>query len=259
VLRQRLLRALGTRTLRPYPVARSTEDIDLFLTAELLVDAQKVTRFREALAALGYRPVESAKFYQFVRHVEHARLTRPLKIDLLADVPRLPGEKLALRADVRRVRNRAVRGLHAHSTPEALTVEEHLLPVEVRWEDRTTTVFVPHPFSYLLLKLLALRDQLHDERKGFGRHHAFDLYTIMAMVTENEWSEACALRDRYRDEAPMPSARAVAAELFDSPDALGMIRLREHLRETGEEVPRDHLERFVRDLRELFPWGASED
>ncbi|HEX8830839.1 MAG TPA: hypothetical protein VF705_06725, partial [Longimicrobium sp.] len=120
VLRQRHLRASRARTRREFPAARSTQDIDLFVQLEMLLDVDRVEQFRAALDALGYKPIEAAKYYQFARELEYLGQKRSLKIDLLARVPETTAERSALKADVRRVRNRAFSHLHAHATPEAL-------------------------------------------------------------------------------------------------------------------------------------------
>jgi hypothetical protein len=71
ILRQQHLDATGEPTLRPYPAGRSTEDLDVFLRAEVIADAAKVETIRDTLDRLQYVPVERAKYYQFVREIEH--------------------------------------------------------------------------------------------------------------------------------------------------------------------------------------------
>lgn len=192
VLRQRHLRAARTPTRRAFPPARSTQDIDLFLQLEVLLNPRRIERFRAALDTLGYRPVEAAKYYQFVRDLEFAGQQRGLKIDLLARLPETADERTALKADARRVRNRSFRLLHAHATPEAVTVEELLLPLTLNQGEERATVYVPHPFSYLLLKLFALRDQTGDPARFHGRHHAYDIFCTVAMMTRADWQGALA-------------------------------------------------------------------
>ncbi len=255
LLRAEYVRRSGVRTrFVELPGARSTNDIDIFLGAEIIVDGSKTTLIRKALDELGYMPVESAKFYQFVRQVEYRGLPRSVKIDFLA-AP-VEGEGAArVKSDVRRIRPREAKGLHAHTTPEALTVEDHLLAFDINadTEESPLMVYLPHPFSYLLLKLFALSDQVESEEKGYGAYHAFDIYRTVAMMTEAEWGEAHEMRDQYAATEPVSRARGIVRELFSGIEARGVLRLRDHARTVGEELPVEQLRELIDDLQELLP------
>lgn len=255
LLRAEYVRRSGVRTrFAELPGARSTNDIDIFLGAEIIVDGRKTTLIREALNELGYVPVESAKFYQFVREVAYRGLPRGVKIDFLA-AP-VEGEGAAkVKSDVRRIRPREAKGFHAHITPEALTVEDQLLAFDINagTGEPPLTVYLPHPFSYLLLKLFALRDQLENEEKGYGAYHAFDIYRAVAMMTEAEWGEAHEIRSQYAATEPVLRARGIIRELFFGMEARGMLRLRDHARTAGEMLPAEQLREMIGDLQELFP------
>lgn len=262
LLRTEHIRRTGARTrFREIPAARSTNDIDLFLGAAIITDADKTSQIRAALDDLGYVPVEAAKYYQFVLPIEYAGLPRGVKIDLLA-APVQDQEAAKVKVDSRRIRPRDGAGLHAHTTPEAITVEDHLLAIDIRPNDAAATgggdnaeplyVYLPHPFSCALLKLFALRDQLEDEEKGRGTYHAFDIYRTVALFTAGEWDEALAMRDRYADVEPMPEARKIVSELFSGMSAAGMLRVREHARATGQLIPAEQLGDFLQDIKELY-------
>jgi predicted nucleotidyltransferase len=248
VLRAEHVRGRGLRTRHErIPAARSTDDLDLFLSAEVITDAGKTRRIREALKKLGYEPVPTARYYQFFRPVEVSGRERKLKIDLLAPIPRENVEKETM--DERRIRPRAYGELHAHTTPEAITVDQHLLPVELEYGAERVSVHIPHPFSYLVLKLFAFRDRREEALKG--AYHAFDLFTIIAMMTEEEWAEAEDLRREYHDIEPLPEARAIVAEMFSSPDAIGPLRMEEHASSVNFPLPPELMDAFLVDLREL--------
>lgn len=256
VLRQRHLRAARVPTRRPFPPARSTQDIDLFLQLEVLLDPRRIERFRAVLDTLGYQPIESAKYYQFVRAVEFAGKQRSLKIDLLSRLPETTDELAALKADARRVRNRTFRLLHAHATPEAATVEELLLPVTLNQGGERATVYVPHPFS-LLLKLFALRDQTDNPAKLHGRHHAFDIFCTVAMMTRTDWEGALSLRTRFSAAPPVIEARVLVNTLFGGLGAPGVQRLVEHAEQAGTRIPVREIEEFRWDLAEVFAAGLQ--
>jgi hypothetical protein len=252
VLREELLRATRARTRRPYPAARSTDDIDLFLKLELLLDAMRAQQFRAALDTLGYQPVESAKYYQFVRGVRVGGRERALKIDLLARIPSSEDEKKGARADARRVRGRGFGLLHAHATPEAATIEEALTPLRIAAGGENATVYLPHPFSYLLLKLFALRDQLDAAGKGYGRHHAADVFSTVAMMTADDWRGAVELRRTWAGEPAVEEADHLAVTLFRDRASPGIQRLVDHFATVGTRIPLDEVDAFCSDLSAIF-------
>ncbi|HSE23912.1 MAG TPA: hypothetical protein VLB68_19740 [Pyrinomonadaceae bacterium] len=260
LLKAKHIQRTGARTrLDQIPIARSTGDIDVFLTAEVIVDKNRMAAIRQALDELGYSPVPGAEYYQFYREVVfrefNLEVSRNLKFDFLA-APVLGEQAKKVRSDVRRIRPRGPTEtpMHAHTTPEAVTIEEHLISVDIGEAGQPIEVFLPHPFSYTLLKLFALRDQVDNGEKEFGRHHAFDIYTTWAMMTEEEFRQAENLRRQYADVGVTPEAIAIADALFADENAKGMIRLKEHAR--IERVELVELGEFIKDIRTLFLKGA---
>jgi hypothetical protein len=250
LLRTELIRSSDSRTLIPdLPTARSTEDLDIFLKAEVISNPDKTDPIREALDRRGYEPV--AKYFQFQREVDYLGSARKVKVDFLAaPVPDELSEKV--KADNVRLRPRGGKGLHAHVTPEALTVEESLITVDIGEGDESLAIYLPHPFSYLLLKLYALRDRLHDEGMSYGRHHAFDLYATIAMMTETEWEECLRLKQKHEDAPRLIEAHNIATNLFADTTAIGALRLREHIRSTGYDLSEEQLNVFLETLHEIL-------
>jgi hypothetical protein len=137
-----------------------------------------------------------------------------------------------VKADARRVRPKPSLGIHAHPVDEALTLEEDLLPIVLTGtltsgEDWESEIFLPHPYTFSMMKLFAFRDRLEDPNKEFGRYHALDLYTILATTTENEWECAPKLRNHQKNDLFAIEAARLVSEYFPAPDRLDMIRLRE--------------------------------
>ena len=120
VLKAQHLRSTGVTTLRGVPLLRSTDDIDVFLSTEVITDVGKMRVLRETIDKLGFEPISGAKYYQFVRTVHVRDQQFVVKLDLLAAPPR----DHRVIVDERRVRVKQFRQLHAHSTPEAFCVEE---------------------------------------------------------------------------------------------------------------------------------------
>ena len=256
LLKAKHIQRTGARTrLDQIPVARSTGDIDVFLTTEVIVDKNKMAAIRQALDELGYSPVPGAEYYQFFREVVIAGVPRNLKFDFLA-APVPSEEAKKVKADVRRIRPRGSTEtpMHAHTTPEALTIEEHLISIDIGEANQSIEVFLPHPFSYTLLKLFALKDQIDIRAKEFGRHHAFDIYTTWAMMTEEEFGQAEEIRTQYADVDVIPEAIKIASTLFIDENAKGIIRLKEH---AGiEKIEVVEIDEFVKDIRTLFLQGG---
>lgn len=264
LLWQRRVQQKDLSTLRPVPPARSTDDLDIFFTAEVMSDPDNTETIRAVLDDLGYEVVEGRENYQFKRPVQHRGQARSVKIDLLAPVPRDAEEAENIRVKERRLRPKGFSGLHAHPTPEALTIEENLLRVELgptasETEEQTdmrqqdeVPVFVPHLFSFAMLKLFAYRDRREDPNVDYGRHHAYDLYRSVAMMTEEEWEAARQIQEAYGEEDLMKEARYIAAEHFGSVDERGCLRILEYLSEDPSQTGREEIEAFSKDLRELF-------
>src|SRR5262249_40989615 len=136
--------------------------------------------------------------------------------------------------DSRRWRPRGEKvALHARHTPEAVAIEEELVEIHLRGQ-RTTgephdaVIFLPQPFTYALMKLYAFHDRQDDAGKDFGRHHALDLYSVIATATEAEWPTAVRLSHSYREEAAVREAGSIVQQFFSRLDSMGTVRLREH-------------------------------
>lgn len=229
------------------PEARTTKDIDLILRAEIVTDSVSMKRIREALDALGFSVVESAKYMQFVRPAGPGEV----KIDLLA-AP-LGQHEARVPRDPRRVKPRPSVELHASKLEEALAVDRHAMMIPLSGllstsQQHTAEVLIPQTFSYLLMKLLAFRDRLNDENKDLGRHHALDIYRIVGLLTKDE---DAAVKQLSREFAAHPTAilaRDTASQYFVEPEGIGRLRIREHLL----FKPELDLDRFGEELRDLL-------
>ena len=239
--------------LNAWPEPRSTNDIDLFLRPELLINSYKVKPLADAISDLGYKVVEGAEKYQFVKPGPTGGRAGSLKLDILTG-PRSSFAGTGLRTDERRVRPNPSVGLHAHPVDEVPTLEENLLTVSVAGklssgEIREDEVLLPHPFSFLMMKLFALHDRLDDKEKDFARYHALDIYAIAAATTENEWESALAMRNRHRDHPFVIRAAELAYDYFSQRTSRGMIRLRESQYYRADF----QIDEFTSALLELFP------
>lgn len=256
-LKTEFVRRLDLRTLlQEWPEPRSTNDLDLFLRPELLIESAKLKPLKKAIDRLGYEVVPSAKNYQFVKPGPGGPEAGSLKIDILTG-PQSHFQGTTVKSDNRRARPNPSIGIHAHPMDEALTLEEGLLYLSLDGELSSgepwqTQVYLPHPYTFLMMKLFAFRDRLEDANKEFGRYHALDLYTILATTTEEEWRFAFELRERYRDQPSVKEAGSLVSKYFSIPRNMGMIRMRE----SRYFRPDLQVAEFMSDLNELFPATA---
>lgn len=223
---------LGVRTLlHEWPEPRSTNDLDLFLRPELLIEPAKLKPLAEAIARLGYQVVPGAENYQFVKPGPGGAEAGNVKIDILTG-PQNLFQGTRVKTDARRARPNPSVGIHAHPVDEAPTLDQGLLTKTLSgqlssgdpWQ---AEVFLPHPYTFMMMKLFAFRDRVNDADKEFGRYHALDLYTILATTTELEWRYALDLRGQYGDNPYMREAGHLVSKYFSTLDQLGIIRLRE--------------------------------
>jgi len=179
-------------------------------------------------------------------------------VDLLARTPDLK-QFPSVNMDVRRIRPNPSVGLHAHRTDEAIAIEEKLSEITLtglrtNGEPYTGTLFLHSTYALLMMKLYALRDQVNDETRGFGRKHALDLYTLMAILTEPEYAETHELSLRYRETEEARECARIVADLFATIDSIGMLRVREN-----EAFPINaDIADFRALLEETFPTNGDE-
>lgn len=254
------VRGLGVQTLlREWPEPRSTNDLDLYLRPELLIQSAKLKPLAEAITRLGYQVVPGAEKYQFVKLGPGGTRAGSVKIDILTG-PQSRFQGTRVKTDARRARPNPSVGIHAHPVNEAPTLEEGLVPKTLagklssgdHWQ---AEIFLPHPYTFLMMKLFAFKDRLNDDNKEFGRYHALDLYTILATTMEMEWKHALGFRDQQGDEPCVTEAGRLVSKHFSALDRLGMIRLRE----SHYYRPELQLDEFMSALKELFPARAEPD
>jgi hypothetical protein len=254
-LKRQHLDATGQRTLfNQLPEPRATNDLDLFLRTEVLIDMSRTRQVADAVLRLGYTAVEEAKYLQWRRQFVVEGIPREVKIDILVGPVGEHRDKLHIKMP--RVRPKGTIEFHAHAVEEAIHIEDEPIAVTITGkrssgEPHAATVYIPQAFPYLMMKLHAFDDRKDDADKDLGRHHALDLYTIAGMMTEEEYGRARELGAAQAENQHVQRARAIVREQFGSRTTLGVLRLREH------SLFRDEfrLDDFMNVLAELFPGG----
>lgn len=229
------------------PVARTTEDIDLILRADIVTASEQMGRIRKAFDDLQFTVIETAKYCQFSRELDVGRI----KIDLLA-AP-LGSFASLVPKDSRRVKPQPSVKLHASKLEEALGVEQGTLRIPIsglnsQGQSHSTEVLIPQTLSYLLMKLHAFSDRHGDGNKDFGRHHALDIYRIVGLLTKDEDKLVAKLRDEFSTHPMMLAAHQIVREHFSDRTALGLLRIQEHQLYS----PEFDLEKFAAELRNLL-------
>lgn len=260
-LKRRHLERTEERTLfEELPESRSTNDIDLFLRAEILADELRTMEVACAIERLGYTPVQEARYLQWTKPVRVGGIDQPVKLDVLLGPFEPFRERLKVKLPRVRPRTKKELRFHAHAVPEALGIDEE--PVQIAVAGKRTdesayegVVCIPRAFPYALMKLHAFADRKDEGEKDLGRHHALDLYSIIGMMTEREYQDAVRLGQEHRGELPVARARASIRDHFDNETSLGMLRLREH------QLYRDalKLDAFGQVLREVFGSPTASD
>jgi hypothetical protein len=250
--RQSDLRTLLPGELWPYP--RATEDLDVFLPTEVVVSLADMQALRRALDGLNFEPVEEAKFLHFVKPWGNGGR---VKIDMLTGPISDAVMKAKVQFKLPRVRPRVSAPdkleLHAYLTAEALDIESSLLsiPVEGVGSDGQAgraVVHIPQPFTFLLMKLHAFGDRIDDADAYLGRHHALDIYRIVAMLTEGDYALVRQGVQKHAASKPILRVREIVSTHFSSSTAMGVVRMKEHPLYT----PRMDDGRLVEALADLF-------
>ena len=244
--------------LNAVPPTRATNDLDIFLRTEVITDSSRLRPLRDALDRLGFKVIPSAQNYQFARKFALGGLDWDIKVDLLARTPNITTFP-HMKVDARRVKPNPSVGLHAHRTDEAVAIEDSMTSVAVsghrsNGEEYVGRIYLPSTYALLMMKLFALRDQWDREGKDFGRKHAIDLYTLIALTTEPEYRVCLELSERYRHGTEGKEAARIVSELFFDESGAGVLRLKEHgTLPSDADVPS-----FLTLLKEFFPESDSE-
>ncbi len=246
-LKQVHLMETGQRTFLPidaWPRPRGTPDLDIFLPTEIAVELTSMVRLREVLDKLGYEPAPDGKYMHFSKatargNVRVELLTGPIDFELRAKV-QIKKPRVRPKGDVE---------LHAYLTNEAVAIE--IEPLSVPLGDELH-VLIPNAFTFLLMKLHACHDRLDDEDKQLGRHHALDVYRVVAMLTDAEVDLIRRLRHEHQANAAVSRAAEIVSELFATDTGRGVLRMREHELATDDM----HVDRMRELLHDLLA-GAS--
>ena len=251
-LKRQYLTECRERTLFDYlPGSRSTEDVDVFVRVDILCDVQQARFILDALRCLNYVALKGMEYMQWKKTIEFGEQTGTFRIDFL--VGNIDAHRKFLYAKKPpRVRNPHVEGFHAYNTPEALLIDEKAQEISLsgkrsNGESHTTSVCIPHPFTYLLMKLFAF----HERTDGISKqHHAFDVFSIIGSLTEQELDESIEFGKIHVQEPVFQKAKQIVKDNFTGTSPEGMIAIQTHNLFRNFEAR--HCDVFLKTLTEIF-------
>lgn len=248
---------VGERSPR-YPIrpgSRSTDDLDMLLTADLIANAEKMNALRDVLKAAEYKP--TVNFFQFERQIKNQPFSGSAKVDLLAAPPKSVDDVKIKRP---RIRPRGSEKIHGYLTDEAAGIGIEAISIDLsnhttNTADEDAQVCIPSSFNYLILKLHAFYDRKDRSDPGSdeGRHHAFDIFRIITDMRPKDWETAVRHIEQDGDAEYVQNAAKIQRNHFADDTSEGVIRLMEN---EGYQRHRDefdgYISDFLDDLEALF-------
>ncbi len=146
--------------------------------------------------------------------------------------------------------------LHGRVTPEAVLVEERRMevPLEGDCPDGqfySGRVWLPNPLTLYVMKLFAFRDREVGGRSGpeldYARKHAADLYTLTALLRQQDYGDALDLARQHQNNPVLLEARQIVSQYFGDENSIGVLRVREQPNFSATDLPR-----FVQTLDQIF-------
>jgi hypothetical protein len=238
----------------PVPI-RSTKDLDVILSAELIADTAQMDRIRDALDHMGYSA--TTRYFQFAREIGDSG--RDVEIDLLA-APPSEGQADAVKKSGFRVRPRESKHIHGRITEEARSIDRDPVPIDLSAAARrheiqldNPTIYVPSSFNYLILKLHAFSDRKADEGSDYGRHHAMDIFATVTDMSKADWRAAENHFEEECQESYLQKAIDIQQRFFASSSDLGILRIQENMTYQRHSAEFDmYLPSVIEDLNDLF-------
>lgn len=239
---------------RPVPT-RSTKDLDVILSGEVIADASQMDRIRDALDDLGYEA--TTEYFQFARHAGDSG--QDVEIDLLTAPPSDEHADAVKQRGIR-VRPRASKGIHGRLAKEAQSIDRDAISIDLsapanRYDIDVgkPTIAIPSSFNYLVLKLHAFSDRKEDATADYGRHHAMDIFTTVTDMSETDWETAKQHFDEECEEPYLQQAIDIQREYFGQPTGLGILRMQENEIYQRYKAEFDaYLPDVIDDLKALF-------
>lgn len=232
---------------------RSTKDIDIFLTSDIIINPEKIMIIRDSLEVLGYKP--KTRFFQFINEKENGK---DVVIDILSAPPN-PKDIEKTKISKPRIKPKGIERFHAYLVQEAIGLSIGIINVrEVTNEIKFSNIYLPSSFIYIILKLHAFRDRISDDSKDNGRHHAYDIFATVTDMDQADWDNAKEHYNKEFNSDYVKTSQKIIKEYFSDVTQMGIIRLKENeLYDRNKDEFINYISDFIRDLKELL--GIKEN
>lgn len=233
---------------------RPTKDIDIFLTSDIIINPVKAENIKTILNRQGF--TVKTEYFQFIKSTSIDGISKEIIVDLLSQpVSSEDLEKVVIKPP--RIKPKGVEKFHAFFHPEAEIINFNLRSVSEYVSDETradfTNIFLPSSMSFIVLKLFAFRDRIQDEKKDFGRHHAYDIFASILDMDEDDWKSAARQLQKQNDFKIIKEAKLLVGEYFSEQEQSGIIRIRENvIYRTNRALLDPVMPLFIADLRDMF-------
>lgn len=236
------------------PFQRSTKDIDIFLTSDIIVNPVMITNIKSVISYLGFNV--KTEYFQFIKEIKFEGSKKEVILDLLSQ-PVTLRELEKVKVSDTRIRPKDVKEFHAFHHKEAEIINTNLIKVE-DFVDRSLTnlfqnVFLLSSFSFIVLKLHAFKDRINDDKKDFGRYHAYDIFSAIIEMDDIDWEAAQAQYISYESNPVIIESKKIIRDFFSNMNSMGIIRLKENqLYARDREEYDKYINSFIEDLNELI-------
>ena len=227
---------------------RSTKDIDVFLTSDIIIDSDKFELIRDTIKSLRYEP--KTKYFQFTKEISSGKR---VILDILSAPPD-PKQSDKTEYTFPRIRPKGSKKFHAFLVNEAKDLLLGNINVEELTKDeKFSNIYIPSSYNYIIFKLHAFRDRIEDEAKEYGRHHAYDIFATVTDMDINDWQNAKEHYKKQENSDYINRAKDIILQYFSEATQKGIIRLKEneYYRRNSNEFD-GYINNFISDLKELF-------
>jgi hypothetical protein len=207
---------------------RVTKDLDLILGLDLLASPEEQGEIVQALVKNGFKVVEKNARWQFEKNLAQER---KILLDLHAKLPNQDDPNLVMdkRIRVKHKSSLGDEGVHGLQNPEAVGSNIHAFNFTIEG----TSISVPNPVTWSLMKLIATRDRLfkaedakRDQKdrefhRGQAIKHVMDVARVVAMTTRDERDRAVEIIDEIRENTCFSDAITACEQFFKRNDGWG--------------------------------------
>ena len=241
---------------------RSTDDIDVFLDIEIIAEPDQTKMMKQVIDDMGFIVKKGAEHYQFLKSDDVYGKINTVKIDLLTGpVPAEMKTQVRIRDDRRICPEEKGMHLHARSSPEAIGIRDSMFSFTVscmceNGNSITSVVNLPQPFTYAMMKTKSFYDKmqrngLRDDLDIPGKH-AWDVFRILAMTTEEELEASKELSKSYRSDVIYTEVASIVSESFGTIESLGTLRALTYGRRLGINLNQSDTKGIIDLLAELL-------